>query len=93
MSVYVIGQIKIKDVNRWQEYKTQVQNTLIPFGGKVLLRGNKLDSFVGTTDYPEVVVIEFDSQEVAKQWYESENYQKLISTREKGADIILHVYG
>jgi uncharacterized protein (DUF1330 family) len=93
MAVYVIGQIKIKNQDKWNEYKNQVSNTLIPYGGKVLFRGTHIDSFVGTTEYPDVVAIEFESVDIAKQWYESKEYQSLVEIREKGADIILHVYG
>lgn len=93
MAVYVIGQIKIKNQDKWQEYKNQVADTLIPYGGKVLFRGSQIDSFVGATEYPDVVAIEFESDDIAKQWYESKEYQSLVEIREKGADIILHVYG
>ncbi|WP_295053737.1 DUF1330 domain-containing protein [Sulfuricurvum sp.] len=93
MNVYVIGQIRITDQEKWNDYKSQVQSTLEPYGGKVLLRGTCIDAFVGTTDYPDVVAIEFDSVEKAKEWYYSSAYQSLVPIREKGAEIILHVYG
>ncbi len=93
MAVYVIGQIKIKNQDKWQEYKNQVADTLMPYGGKVLFRGSQIDSFVGATVYPDVVAIEFDTADIARQWYESKEYQSLVEIREKGADIILHVYG
>ena len=93
MSVYVIGQIKIKNQDKWNEYKNQVADTLIPYGGKVLFRGTQIDSFVGVTEYSDVVAIEFGTADIAKQWYKSKEYQSLVEVREKGADIILHVYG
>ncbi len=93
MAVYVIGQINIKNQDKWQEYKNQVADTLIPYGGKVLFRGSQIDSFVGVTEYPDVVAIEFGTADIAKQWYQSKEYQSLVEVREKGADIILHVYG
>lgn len=92
MPVHVIGQINIKNMDKWLEYKNQVQKTLEPFGATVLVRGHKVDSFVGETHYPEVVVIAFDSLELAQEWYHSEAYQSIVATRKKGADIILHVY-
>lgn len=92
MSAYVIGQIKIKDEEKWLEYKSKVQGTLEPYGAKVLVRGSQIDSFVGILEYPEVVIIEFESLQKAQEWYTSESYQSIVSIREKGADIILHVY-
>lgn len=92
MGVFVIGQIRIIDQEKWNEYKSQVQATLEPYGGKVLLRGLCIESFVGTTDYPDVVAIEFESIEKAKEWYNSAAYQSIVPIREKGAEILLQVY-
>lgn len=92
MTTYVIGQIRITDPVKWTEYKSKVQFTLEPFGGRVLLRGKHIDSFVGTNEYPDIVVIEFDSCENATQWYNSDAYQSIIAIRDKGAKIILHLY-
>lgn len=93
MSVYVVGQIKITNYEKWIEYKEQVQSTLEPYDGKVLFRGGHIDVFVGEVQYPEIVAIEFESSDLAKQWFESKEYQSLVAIREKGADIILHLYG
>ncbi|CUV65307.1 conserved hypothetical protein [Sulfurovum sp. enrichment culture clone C5] len=92
MSVYVVGQIKITDYEKWIEYKDQVQATLEPYGGKVLFRGSHIDAFVGEIQYPEIVAIEFKSDKMAKAWHNSKSYQSLVSIREKGAEIILHLY-
>ncbi len=93
MSVYVIGQIRITDQEKWLDYKNRVQTTLEPYGAKILLRGSRIDSFVGTTDYPDIVAIEFDSRDLAREWFNSTEYQSIVPIREKGAEIILHVYG
>lgn len=92
MGIFVIGQIRIIDQEKWNDYKSQVQSTLEPYGGKVLLRGSCIDSLVGTTDYPDIVAIEFDSIEKAKAWYNSAAYQRIVPIREKGAEILLQVY-
>ncbi len=92
MGVFVIGQIKIKDEKKWLEYKSKVQSTLEPYGAKILIRGSHIDSFVGTLEYPDVVIIEFETEQKAQEWYNSESYQSIVPIREKGADIILHLY-
>ena len=89
---FVIGQIRIIDQEKWNDYKSKVQSTLEPYGGKVLLRGTCVDSLVGTTDYPDVVAIEFESIEKAKEWHNSAAYQSIVPIREKGAEILLQVY-
>ena len=93
MSVYAIGQIKkIKDKKSWEEYKKRVKLTLENYNAKVLFRGEKADSFVETTDFSEIVVIEFESKQIAKAWFESEAYQSIVPLRQKGAEVTLELY-
>jgi uncharacterized protein (DUF1330 family) len=93
MPVYVIGQIsKIKDMDKWLDYKSKVKDTIELYRGKVLFRGQKCDSFIGQSDFVEIVTLEFESLEIAKKWYESEEYQAIASIREKGAEVTLEVY-
>jgi uncharacterized protein (DUF1330 family) len=92
VSVYVVGQIKIIDFEKWLQYKNQVGDTLKPYGGSILFRGEVADSFVGVCEYPEIVAIEFDSIDIAKSWFKSEAYQKIASIRKESADVILHLY-
>lgn len=92
MTTYAIGQIRVTDPIKWAEYKAKVQTTLNPYGGKILLRGSHMDSLVGEIEFPDIVVIAFDSSENATEWYNSEDYQNIIPIREKGAKMILHLY-
>ena len=39
MPAYVIGQIVVKDADKWSAYRAQVPATLGPWGGQVLFRG------------------------------------------------------
>ncbi|MDD5052863.1 MAG: DUF1330 domain-containing protein [Sulfuricurvum sp.] len=92
MGVFVVGQIQIKNQEKWDEYKSLVQATLKPYGGIVKLRGTQVKTLIGDTLYPDIVVIEFESHEKAEKWYFSSEYQNIVPIREKGADIILNIY-
>ena len=58
----------------------------------VLFRGNKSESIIGSSEYTEVVSIEFDFIETAKEWFQSEQYQSIISIRKEAADVTLELY-
>lgn len=93
MSVFAIGQISnIKDEKKWLEYKSKVKATLDAYGAKVLFRGTKVDIFVKSSEFKEIVAIEFDSIELANSWFNSSEYQSIVSIREKGADVTLELY-
>jgi len=92
VSVYVIGQITIKNSQKWEEYKAQVPQTLESFNASVVLRGNAVESLDGNDDYTDIVVLEFDSFPEAKKWYLSSAYQKLIALRKEAANVVLKMY-
>jgi len=94
MSVYAIGQISnIKDQNKWNEYKQKVRLTLEAYNAKVLFRGEKIDSLINSSNYTEVVAIEFKSLQIAKEWFQSKSYQDIVAIRQQGADVTLELYG
>lgn len=93
MSVYVIGQITIKNSQKWEAYKAQVPQTLERFNARVVLRGKAVENLDETDDYTDIVVLEFDSFSEAKKWYLSSSYQKLIPLRKEAAFVVLKMYG
>lgn len=92
MSVYVIGQIIIKNSQKWEEYKAQVPQTLESFNASVVLRGKAVESLDGDDAYTDIVVLEFDTFAQAKKWYSSTAYQKLIALRKEAANVVLKIY-
>lgn len=92
MSVYIIGQITIKNSQKWEEYKAQVPQTLESFNASVVLRGKAVESLDGDDAYTDIVVLEFDTLAQAKKWYSSTAYQKLIALRKEAANVVLKIY-
>lgn len=39
MTAYVIGNITVKDPQKWAEYRSLVPETLAPWGAELVLRG------------------------------------------------------
>ena len=91
-NAYVVGQITIKNPQRWAEYRSQVPATLVPWGGELVFRGTKVAEWAGENRHPETVVIRFPSLEAAQGWFESPAYQWLIPLRQQAADVDLLVY-
>jgi uncharacterized protein (DUF1330 family) len=82
---YVGTLIDIEDYQRFGEYIAAVGATLAPFGGRVALRGPVVDVIEGELDVEEdtrLVMLEFDSLQLARDWYGSADYQALIPMRE-----------
>ncbi len=75
MSAYVIVDIEVHDPAIYDEYRKVVAATLTRYGGKFLVRGGKINVLEGRWNPKRVVVLEFESAERARQWYDSEEYR------------------
>ena len=89
---YVIGNITVKDEVKWAEYKNMVPETLIPWGGTLVFRGEKLNVFTGNSKHTDNVIIKFPNQQALDNWIQSDAYQALIPNRDLAADIDLCSY-
>jgi uncharacterized protein (DUF1330 family) len=92
MTAYVIGHITVKDPEKWQEYRTKVPATLVPWGGELVLRGRRVALLTGEHAHADAVVIQFPDVNSANGWYHSVAYQALIPVREQAAQMTLICY-
>lgn len=87
MSAYLIGTINISDPSWVPEYTAGVQKMFDEIGVYYHVRSAKLEKLEGNNDTPDfAIVIEFPSMEIAREWYNSDEYQKLIQVRSKGSE-------
>ena len=84
MSAYVVANVEVNDPEGYREYTQQVPGTLEPYGGRFVVRGGDLQVCEGSP-LPRLVVIEFPSAEQASAWYNSPEYQAIISIRHQNA--------
>lgn len=75
MAAYMIVDIDVHDAKAFEQYRNMVVPTIQKYGGKYLVRGGKTEVLEGNWDPKRVVVLQFDSVEKAKQWYDSEDYR------------------
>jgi uncharacterized protein (DUF1330 family) len=89
---YIIGNITIKDADKWSEYRNRVPATLAPWNGELVFRGKKLNILGGEYQHSDTVVIRFPSIESLNNWFNSDEYQALIPIRELAASMDLISY-
>jgi hypothetical protein len=89
---FVVGQMTVKQPEKWAQYRSQVLATLRPFGGELVFRGEQVQSFSGVNPHPDIVVIRFSSLSDAQAWHASAAYQALIELRQEAADVVLTTY-
>jgi uncharacterized protein (DUF1330 family) len=92
MSAYLIGHITIKNLDKWKTYVEGVQKSLLSFEAEVVFRGKRATVLTGEHPHENTVVIKFPDQQTLQQWYNSEDYQKLIPNRDEAADVVIIGY-
>lgn len=92
MTAYVIGQITVKDPDKWADYRSRVPATLAPWGAELVLRGTSARVLDGQHRHTDTVVIRFPDSASALGWHNSPEYQALVPLRREAADVDLVRY-
>lgn len=83
---YVIAEVakdptKTQDPAAAQKYRAETPKTLIPYGGRYLVVGGKVQAVEGEGPKGQLVIIAFDSLEKARGWYDSPAYEAIKAIR------------
>lgn len=88
MPAYLLVEAKVSDAAAYEEYKKLAQLAVAEHGGRYLARGGQIEMLEGVWSKPErLVIIEFDSLEQAKKFYDSPTYREARAARKDAADV------
>ena len=82
---YLVAHIRVHDKEGFEKFKEMSGPVISEYGGKVLVRNPSPDVHEGS-DSGVVIVIEFESIEGARKFYESDKYTEVRAVRELAAD-------
>ena len=85
MKAFYMIDITIKDGQKFQEYVDHAKRLVEKFGGGMLIRGRELDSDNKPVEGKLIGVMEFPSVEIARAWYNSDEYRAIIQIRDAGS--------
>jgi uncharacterized protein (DUF1330 family) len=85
MKGYVIAEIEVHDEEQYADYRAAVPATIEAYGGRFLVRGGEAAVLEGDWRPNRIVVLEFDSPEQARAWYESEEYREPMALRQRAS--------
>ena len=89
MAAYVIAYLNVTDPKAFEAYRKLAAQTFAPYGGKPVVVDGRFEVLEGMVNPKSIVVIQFESVEVAKRWYASPEYAKLIPQRQQAAETSL----
>ena len=82
---YLVAHIRVHDNEGVEKFKEMSGPVISEYGGKVLVRNPSPDVREGS-DSGVAIVIEFESIESARQFYESDKYTEARAVRELASD-------
>ena len=85
MAAYVILDITVNDPAKYEDYKKLAPPAIEAYGGKYLARGGALEILEGDWQPNRVVILEFQSIEMAKKWINSPEYSDAKTLRHQTA--------
>ena len=92
MPAYLIGQITIKNQEKWNIYVEGVGRSIIPFNAEIIFRGRRAKVLAGNHSHEHTVVIKFADQAALQDWFNSPAYQEIIPIRDEAADVVIVSY-
>src|SRR6201981_1119032 len=85
MPTYRVGDIHITDPTAYQAHVPRALATIARFGGRVIAGGGKIDLLEGDPMPERVFIIEFQTADAARRWYQSDDYQEALKVRLSGS--------
>ncbi len=80
MASYLIANYNVTNPDGYQQYVAAVVPTIVSHGGKILVAGPNATPKEGNPG-GVTVVLEFPTREALEGWYDSAEYQDIISLR------------
>ena len=89
---YLIANATVSDAEAYEGYKKLAAAAIAQYGGRYLVRGGAIEQLEGNwTGAPRLVIVEFDSVEQAKRFYDSPEYRAAREARVGAADMTMLV--
>lgn len=83
---FVIADIDVTDAAGYEDYKRLSSAAAQKYGGRFIVRGGEATVLEGPWSPHRVVVLEFDSEQAAREWWDSPEYAEARAIRQQCAD-------
>jgi uncharacterized protein (DUF1330 family) len=88
MSAYLVCMVKVDDPETYRKYTAHTPGLIRKYGGRFLVRGGAVEAVEGPPFGDRLVLLEFPSKEVVREFYNSPEYQEIIGFRHDSSDSI-----
>lgn len=86
MPAYLIANVEVQDAQIMKKYMAATPDILKKYTGRFLARGGDIWKAEGQWNPKRLVIVEFDSMELAKAFWHSDEYKPYREMRQSAAD-------
>jgi uncharacterized protein (DUF1330 family) len=83
MSAYLVSTIDVRDAVGYEDYRKLVPPILAKYGGRFVVRGGATEYKEGDWRPKRIVIVEFESLEKARAFYDSPEYTQAKQVRQR----------
>jgi uncharacterized protein (DUF1330 family) len=83
VAAYVISEVEFLDAEAVDTYRRLAADSIQKYGGRYLVRGGPSDLVEGQPSPKNLIVVEFPTMEIAKEWYRSPEYGEALKVRDR----------
>src|SRR5687768_3246738 len=85
MAAYIIVDVTVHEPEEYATYRQLTPASIEAYGGKFVVRGGQTETLEGDWEPGRIVVLEFESVEQAKKWWDSPEYAPAKAIRQRTA--------
>lgn len=85
MPAYIIVEVDVHNHKEYEAYKQLTPASLAAYNGKFIVRGGQAETLEGEWEPKRIVVLQFPTKELAKDWWCSEEYAPAKALRQRTA--------
>jgi uncharacterized protein (DUF1330 family) len=83
MAAYVISDVRIRDREAIEAYRSRAAASIAAHGGRYLARSGPLEVLEGGWAPSAIIIVEFPDMERARAWYRSPEYAVALELRDQ----------
>jgi uncharacterized protein (DUF1330 family) len=80
---YLVADVTVTNPGPYVEYQEKVPALVAKYGGKYLVRAGPMHTMEGDLSIKRMVIVEFESLDAARAFYESADYAPLLKLRKE----------
>lgn len=85
MPAFVVVEIEVTDSVKYEKYKQLAPPSIRKYGGRYLVRGGEVQVLEGNWSPKRFVILQFESVDKAKAWWNSPEYREAKLLRQASA--------